>query len=215
MVHIHYDILGNIGDIISQLRQGRKLEFQHADRGGKLLRHLEHGADDENAFLLGFKLHGKIFDHAADHVILQIAMEVLENIENGRIGRLLGDEIKDGNGIALAHCDADIKAGGKIPADDPHVFQLGGAVPYDREEAFLLPCGDIHNSTAGADSKIEFFTEIHIGYSFRGKMSEYAKLQVCAEKKILQKILQRSYISSKPSEWASSVSWCRRCGETA
>ena len=113
-------------------------------------------------------------------------MEVLENIENGRIGRLLGDEIKDGDGIALAHRDADIKAGSEIPADDPHIFQLGGAVPNDREEAFLLPGGDIHDGAAGTDGEIEFFTEIHIGYSFRGKMSEYAKLQVCAEKRFFK-----------------------------
>ena len=33
-VHIHHNILGDIGDVLPQLRQGGQLEFQHADRRG-------------------------------------------------------------------------------------------------------------------------------------------------------------------------------------
>lgn len=94
-------------------------------------------------------------------------MEVLEDIEDGGIGGFLGDEIQHGDGIALAHSHADIKAGGEIPADDPHIFQFGGTVPDHRKEAFLLPGGDIQHGTASADGKIEFFTEVHIFFSFR------------------------------------------------
>ena len=99
-------------------------------------------------------------------------MEILEDIENGGIGGFFGDEIQNGNGIALAHGHADIKAGGEIPADDPHIFQLGGAVLHYRKEAFLLPGGDIQHGAAGADGQIEFFTEVHIFSPFgKGSVS--------------------------------------------
>ena len=162
LIHIHHDILGDIGDILPQLRQGGQLEFQNADRGGQLLRDLIHRADDEDALLLGLELGGKVFYHAADHIVLQETVEILEDIENGGIGGFFGDEIQHGNGVALAHGHADIKAGGEIPADDPHIFQLGGAVLHYRKEAFLLPGGDIQHGAAGADGQIEFFTEVHI-----------------------------------------------------
>lgn len=172
LIHIHYDILGDIGDVLPQLRQGGQLEFQHADRGGQLLRDLIHRADDEDAFLLGLELHGKVFHHTADHIVLQETVEILEDIENGGIGGFFGDEIQHGDGIALAHSHADIKAGGEIPADDPHIFQLGGAVLHYRKEAFLLPGGDIQHGAAGADGQIEFFTEVHIFSPFgKGSVS--------------------------------------------
>ena len=99
-------------------------------------------------------------------------MEILEDIEDGGIGGFFGDEIQHGNGIALAHGHADIKAGGEIPADDPHIFQLGGAVLHYRKEAFLLPGGDIQHGAAGADGQIEFFTEVHIFSPFgKGSVS--------------------------------------------
>ena len=172
LIHIHYNILGDIGDVVPQFRQGGQLEFQNADRGGELLRHLKDGADDEDAFLLGLELHSKVFHHAADHIVLQKAVEVLEDIEDGGIGGFLGDEIQNGDGGALAHGHADIKAGGEIPADDTHIFQLGGAVLHHRNEAFLLPGGDIHDGAAGTDGKVQFFTEIHMGSPF-GKESIY------------------------------------------
>ena len=172
LIHIHYDILGDIGDVLPQLRQGGQLEFQNADRGGQLLRDLIHRADDEDALLLGLELGGKVFYHAADHIVLQKAVEVLEDIEDGGIGGFFGDEIQHGDGIALAHSHADIKAGGEIPADDPHIFQLGGAVLHYRKEAFLLPGGDIQHGAAGADGQIEFFTEVHIFSPFgKGSVS--------------------------------------------
>ena len=93
LIHIHYDILGDIGDVLPQLRQGGQLEFQHADRGGQLLRDLIHRADDEDALLLGLELGGKVFYHAADHIVLQETVEILEDIENGGIGGFFGDEI--------------------------------------------------------------------------------------------------------------------------
>ena len=121
--------------------------------------------------MLGLELHGKIFDHAANHIILQEAMKILENIENRGIGGFFGDEIQNGNGIALAYRNADIKAGGEIPADHPHIFQFGSTILYHRKQAFFLPGGDVHDSAAGADGKIKFFMEVHIFSPF-GKESK-------------------------------------------
>ena len=161
-IHIHHDVLGDIGDELPQLRQGGQFEFQYADRRRQLLRQLEYRGNDQDAFLLGFELRGKIFDHPADHVVFQKTVEILENIENGGIRRFLGNEIQHGNGVALADRHADIKAGGKIPADYPHIPQLGGAFLGHRNQSLLLTGRDVHHRAAGTNRQIEFFTKVHI-----------------------------------------------------